>query len=177
MKNDYEIRGDVTAIFINSPKYGLMETLISTSKLSLVKEHTGFWKVHFDPKNKYFYVNGFVSKVKKKQTYRILHRFVTGAEQGSVVDHINHNTLDNTDGNLRVITNAQNCQNRKGPNKNSTSGVRGVSWNKGAGKWVVKIRIAGAFKHIGYFSSLDDATEAATEARMRHMPYAHEELL
>ena len=55
MKNDFEIRGDVTAIFINSPKYGTKEVLISTNKLKRAQE-IGSWRVNWNQKAKAFYV-------------------------------------------------------------------------------------------------------------------------
>lgn len=42
-----------------------------------------------------------------------LHRFITNAGKGTVVDHINGNTLDNRIKNLRVGTYSQNALNKK----------------------------------------------------------------
>lgn len=55
-----------------------------------------------------------------------MHRLITNAPKGKEVDHINHNTLDNRRANLRVGSHAANLMNRRGPNKNSTTGIRGV---------------------------------------------------
>ncbi|MCQ2574535.1 MAG: HNH endonuclease [Alphaproteobacteria bacterium] len=41
-----------------------------------------------------------------------LHRIITGCPDNMVVDHINHNTLDNRRCNLRVVTNRVNAQNK-----------------------------------------------------------------
>lgn len=59
-----------------------------------------------------------------------LSRFIMNAPKGKVVDHINHDTLDNRRENLRVITNTKNLQNRKGACKHSKSGIRNVHWHK-----------------------------------------------
>lgn len=43
MKNSYTVDGDVTYIHLYSPKYGYMDTLISTDKLEKVKEFKNKW--------------------------------------------------------------------------------------------------------------------------------------
>ena len=62
-----------------------------------------------------------------------------GAEKGQVVDHINHNKLDNRKVNLRVCTDMENSKN-KGLRKDNKSGVTGVVWNNEKNKWTVNIR-------------------------------------
>lgn len=44
--------------------------------------------------------------------------------------------------------------------KNNTSGYKGVSWHKDAGKWEAKVQTRGERHHLGYF---DDPAEAADE--------------
>jgi hypothetical protein len=53
-----------------------------------------------------------------------LHRVITNAPKGLVVDHINHDTLDNRRSNLRVCTYSQNLCNR-GAEKGK-AGFKGV---------------------------------------------------
>lgn len=54
-----------------------------------------------------------------------LHRLLSGAKPGEVVDHVNGNTLDNRKSNLRVTTTRDNAQNTlKG---HGVAGVRGVT--------------------------------------------------
>lgn len=60
-----------------------------------------------------------------------MHRQIMGLPRGDlrVVDHINHDTLDNRRCNLRIATHQQNMQNYR-TRKDNTSGYRGVSFYK-----------------------------------------------
>ena len=49
-----------------------------------------------------------------KKGYIKLHRLITNCPDDKVVDHINHNRLDNRKCNLRVCTQAENAQNIDG---------------------------------------------------------------
>lgn len=86
-----------------------------------------------------------------------LHRQITGAKPGELVDHINGDTLDNRKQNLRIATPLQNARNKKLA-KNNTSGFKGVEWESRRSKWLASIRVEGKRRHLGYF---DDAMAAA----------------
>lgn len=170
MTNEYEIRGDITAIFLKSPKYGKMESLISTNKLQSANEFTGTWNASYSKNIKSFYVYGNLPTVNGYRKTVLLHRWITNAPSNLVCDHINHNTLDNTDENLRVITHAENQQNRKGAIRNNSSGIRGVTWHTWSKKWRVRVKN----KHIGCFYNLEDAKIAAESAIKEMMPISKE---
>lgn len=175
MKNDFEIRGDVTSVLINSPKHGKIETLISTCKLERAKEFKGTWYAVWDGVTNSFYINGHLPINQGKRKITDLHRWITNAPSGMVVDHRNHDTLDNTDENLRIVTHAQNQQNRKSAQSNNkSSGLRGVTWDKKLGRWRSYIRINGKQKHLGFFNDILEAERAAIESRKKYMPYSHE---
>ena len=80
------------------------------------------------------------------------------------VDHINGNGLDNRRCNLRLVTHSQNQMNRRGAQANGTSGVRGVSFNKAAGKWVAYIQAEGKHIYLGKFADKGSAVAARVEA-------------
>jgi len=67
-----------------------------------------------------------------------------------VVNHINHNRLDNRVENLEIITNRENS-NKK--HLKSTSKYTGVSWSKKSRKWTSSISINGKHKNLGCFNT------------------------
>ena len=69
-----------------------------------------------------------------------------------IIDHINNNIFDNRKQNLRIVTDQQNHWNRK-INKNSTSGFKGVSWEKRYKKWHAYIRKNGKRYNLGRFEN------------------------
>lgn len=85
---------------------------------------------------------------------RILHRELTSAPDGMMVDHINRNSLDNRIQNLRIATNSQNQHNTKRRVDNS-SGIRGVRFERG--RWRAQIKRNGKNFHIGSFSTSHEA--------------------
>ena len=174
MKNEYEIRGEVTAIFINSPKYGQFEALISTNKLDHVKEFPAVWCIRFSKSNNSFYVQGSLPMKDGKVTTKFLHHWVTGVPKGTFVDHRNHDTLDNTDGNLRITDHSKNAQNRKGATANSKSGVRGV-YQCGK-KWRTYFMVNGVNRTAGSFDNIHDAEQAVIQARLKYMPFSNESI-
>lgn len=168
MKNSYEVRGDVTAIFIDNSNTGeRLETLINTTQLHKVKSYKNRWYVN---SSKLLYVCGSKTRKGIKESI-LLHRFITSAAEGLVVDHINGNTLDNTDSNLRVIRHSANMQNRK-KHKNNVSGHRGVSWISSRGRWRAAMRIDGKQQFLGYFKDKEEAGRVAADARKKSMRYS-----
>lgn len=123
------------------------------------------WNVTYGNKNgKHYakraeYIGTFDGK-KKVKTIR-MHRELMNAPKGKVIDHINHNTLDNRKSNLRVVSQRQNCQNYE---KKGTSKYPGVSWNSINKKWTATILIKQNIKNLGYFEDERDAAKAYEEA-------------
>jgi hypothetical protein len=85
-----------------------------------------------------------------------------------VVDHINHNGLDNRKANLRLATCAQNSYNRKQFRKRQTSKYTGVSWIKQIKKWRVIICYKRKNIHIGYFKDEKQAAKAYDKAAKQY---------
>ena len=103
-------------------------------------------------KPKTFYVSG---KINGRSTF--MHRFIMAPPKPMVVDHINHNGLDNRRSNLRICTTAQNARNCR-PYAGKKVKYKGVSFNKSRKKFRVFIRYGEVSFNLGYF---DDEVEAA----------------
>ena len=89
--------------------------------------------------------------------------------KGLVVDHINHDSLDNRKENLRICTIAQNNMNRPGPQKNCKSGVRGVIWEKRWKRWQATIRVNRKQIYLGIFKELEAAKSAYAQANKKYL--------
>ena len=92
-----------------------------------------------------FYASAYV-----KSRNLTMHRMLMGPPKGMVVDHINHNGLDNRRGNLRICTIAQNSRNRQ-PGRGEKVKYKGVSFYKSHQKFRASIRRGDHRLTIGYF--------------------------
>jgi len=105
----------------------------------------GYWRILIDGK-----------RYKRSRLVWIYHN---GAiPDGMQIDHINHNRQDDRIENLRIVTSQENNRNR--------SGVKGVSWNKKAGKWEANLKIDKKKKHLGLFVDWHEAIYVSYYTRM-----------
>ena len=95
-----------------------------------------------------------------------LHRYIMNPPEGMVVDHINHNRLDNRRENLRICSPQENSMNAG--KRHNSSGIMGVSWDKENNKWKAQIRINGRNKNLGRFNTIEEAAEARRQAEIEY---------
>jgi hypothetical protein len=79
------------------------------------------------------------------------------------IDHINMNRSDNRPNNLRAATVAENNRNRKAQ-KNSLTGIKGVSINKTTGKYQARIGFDKKYYQLGSFNTPELASMAYQKA-------------
>jgi hypothetical protein len=89
----------------------------------------------------------------------MMHNEILSPLPGVVVDHINHNGLDNRRANLRLCMPADNVRNSR-PRKNSSSKYKGVSWDRNSKKWRARISRAGVEYYLGCFTNQIEAAFA-----------------
>jgi len=112
--------------------------------------------------------NGYLQtglKGKKYYNHRIMFLFHHGYLP-EFIDHIDGNRLNNKINNLRECTWQQNHFNRK-IQKNNTSGVKGVSWNKPAKKWLARITFKMKVYNLGFFEDIKNAEIAVRKKRLK----------
>lgn len=123
---------------------------------------------HYDlvTKHKWAMSCGYsVCKVNGKNVY--LHRLICDDPVDMVVDHINHDTLDNRDINLRICSHQENLRNHSGNSRN-TSGVKGVSLDRKTNKWKAQIRHNNKTIVIGSLLNINDAIDARKELEVKY---------
>lgn len=111
----------------------------------------------------YFYVSW-------KRKHYFLHRIVFLLHHKyfpECVDHIDCDPSNNKIENLRAATRTQNQYNRR-TNRNTRSGVKGVSWHPQLQKWNVRLWLNGKTTHFGVFEDIELAELVAIEAREKY---------
>lgn len=137
--------------------------------------------------------HGYVRRRGKNGSSVRMHRQIMGIGPGvrrdsaatPVVDHMNHDPLDNRRENLRVCTQSENAQNKRSQ-PGSSSTYRGVSLKKGRGGYKGKpweaygmtSRAGGATRkkiHLGQFATEQEAADAAAAWRRENLPFSIEQ--
>ena len=96
-------------------------------------------------------------KVKMHKIHQLVCKtFIPNIDNKKCIDHIDSNRLNNTISNLRWASHQENQYNRL-LNKNSTSGIKGVSFLKNRNKWECYIKINYKKINLGLFSNIEDA--------------------
>lgn len=148
------------------PKEGRIDRLLKGGELKKnigTPDSKGYMKVEIDGK--------------EDRIHRIIWRHVHGPiPAGMVIDHINGNKSDNRIENLRLATCAQNSQNRLGPQANSKTKVKGVSFVPRLNKFEAAIHCNRKKFTLGFFESIEDAEKAYCIAASKihtHNPSAY----
>lgn len=100
------------------------------------------------------------------KAHRFAYELLVGPiPEGMSIDHRCHNPTCVNPEHLRPATHKQNLENRAGARADSSSGVRGVFWEKRRGCWTARVRHNQKTHHVGSFSTLEEAEAAVVAAR------------
>jgi hypothetical protein len=133
--------------FFNSNKH----TIIDSEDYNKVRNYCWYLDSHGYARSRDFY----------KGTKRLvaLHRVILDVPDYLYVDHVDGNTLNNTKGNIRVYSMAEN--NRNMCKKEGTkSKYKGVAWRKDRNKWKSLIKYNAKNYYLGLFDKEEDAARA-----------------
>ena len=86
---------------------------------------------------------------------------------GKYYDHIDKNPFNNRKNNLRPANPNENARN-KSLQRNNTSGVSGVSFDKNCNKWIAYITVNNKHKYLGCFANKEDAIKTRLEAEAKY---------
>jgi hypothetical protein len=144
--NEYVVNNDIVIISIKDKK-----CLIDL--INLVKN--SYWTLD---------ENGYVINTKRTR----MHRLILNIDDSLLVDHINHNTLDNRLINLRQCTRTTNAQNSIKKDYKCTSKFKGVNYRKDRKYWRAYITVNKKTINLGIFSIEKEAAKAYNEAASRY---------
>lgn len=125
----------------------ILEVKIDTEDIEKIRE-VGAWHAIYDKtlQTPSYYICNRRGKTLK------LHRLIMNCPRDKVIDHINHDTLDNRKQNLRICSRFENQQNLR----SCKSGHPGVYFKRTRGKWVGNISKNNK-KYYKEFSNIEDA--------------------
>lgn len=95
-----------------------------------------------------------------------MHRLIASARSRQSVDHVDRNGLNNSSGNLRIATRAQNNMNAS-PRRGCSSRFKGVYWSRAAKKWSAYITFEKERHHLGLFADENMAALAYNGAAIK----------
>lgn len=150
----HDNKDGTTIIYLNNN----LSTIVDTFNVGKLNDYS--W---------YTNIGGYaVTKMDYREVF--LHRFLMLKDYLTynyfdVIDHINHNKLDNRLLNLRIVDNSINGLNSKIP-INNTSGHVGVVWDKRGQKWVSTIKVQWKQYHLGRYDKKEDAIKARQDAEI-----------
>lgn len=148
---EYEDYAEI--ILYNNQGEEKSRALIDLDDIDLIKEYR--WCMTTEK-----YVSSTINGVRDRR----IHNLIMNPAEGFLVDHINHNPLDNRKCNLRICTPENNARNLLLA-KNNTSGFTGVELTK-YNTWRVSISVNKKTIHIGTYKTKEEAIEARKQAEI-----------
>jgi AP2 domain len=101
------------------------------------------WFAQWNPKTKSFYATrkgpGSCAGGRDRRGVILMHREILACPSDRLVNHRNHDTLDNRQSNLQQVSNMENMR-FSGKRINNTSGYKGVTWYNSPRKWGARIQ-------------------------------------
>jgi len=152
---------------IESVRHGNHIILIDDEDYDKIKNIT--WHIGYERHSGGYYVLSKIWVKEEKKQYQIaMHRIIMDCPKGMIVDHINHNGLDNRKCNLRICTHSENGRNVKKHRIDTSSRYKGVCKKTKEKNYSAQITIDKKRIHIGTFKTEDQAAIAYNIAALKH---------
>lgn len=155
----YEVsnKGSVRSYWKQFSVEGYIKTIIEREPQRILKSHRNM--------GGYFVVSLFKDGMKYGKSVHVLvaKTFLGPAPPKTEVDHIDNDQTNNNLHNLRYISKSKNNKNKQ-TSALIQSKYEYVYWQKQARKWAARITVNKRQKHLGYFSSEEDANKAVIAA-------------
>lgn len=103
------------------------------------------------------------NKIKKV----FMHRFILKAKDGDIIDHIDHNGLNNQRNNIRIANPSINSMNRRNSKKESSTSIYKGVYKKG-NRYIARITKDGIEYFYGSYIEEDDAGLAYNRGAIEH---------
>jgi hypothetical protein len=142
------------------------------------------WRAHIDSHtkgtmNEVWYATRYEIMPNKTRIYINMHTIILEKvigrkpNTGELVDHIDHDGLNNRRSNLRLSTSTLNQANQRPQARPKSSVYKGVHWDKEYNNWRARIFVHGVRIHLGRFRTEKEAASAYNEAAAQYYgPFA-----
>ena len=173
LKNEYKIVNGVIYFRLYSKKHGTFTCKVDEIHYDKLVGSKLKWHLLWSNTVKRYYAkatkyNGMINGKPSYETV-LLHRFLTDCPDDMTVDHLNYDTLDNRDCNLKLVTIEDNSKRKENrANRNSKTGIRNVSYSAFYNKYIVQFYVNGKNMVIGKYDTLQEAREVADKNRNKH---------
>jgi len=161
-------------IKLSISKYGQFFTKVDDEDFEYLNQFKWY---PLKKRDNYYAVRGnYVGKINGKyKTIMVrMSRLIMNINDPKIlIDHEDHDTLNNQKNNLRKCNTSQNCSNQR-PAKGKTSAYLGVSWHKKNKKWEASAGNNGKKIYIGIFETEVEAAIAYNQrATELHAEFAN----
>ena len=118
---------------------------------------------------KFYYAVRRSPRLGSKQRTILMHRVILNAPDGTEVDHINGDGLDNRRSNIRLCTCRENSRNQR-LDRGSTTGFKGVYFDKRGCKnpYRATIMVNSEGIYLGSYRNVENAARAYDLAAIKH---------